>query len=248
MPLSRNTDRVHITGRIRGSLYRCSPHATVLHNLQQDGLSPANSLPPRFPHTREGMDAKPPTLSLGMVPQEVLEHIAFFAATDGFLGPPAGIVPLLTLNRSMHDALSFQNNPHLYARIFSEKFDDEAPLRRLGVAKLPPTALAEELRRRSVILKRIRAQTDTKSPPDEKHIRQVLWTAYLMVLENDGRNERQLLEFAHMNDWLKEYLFELTGASDVLKAFNGADTWARNSERMSLALWLFWYLLEPGKC
>ena len=101
-------------------------------------------------------------LSLGMVPQEVLEHIALFAATDGILGPPAGIVPLLALNRATHDALSFTNNPHLYARIFAEKYDTDAAARRLGLAALPATALAEELQRRSLVLKRIRKRIDDK--------------------------------------------------------------------------------------
>lgn len=185
--------------------------------------------------------------SLVLVPQEVLEHIAFFAATDGFLGPPAGIVPLVALNRTMHDALSFKSNPHLYARIFSEKYDEDAALRRLGVAQLPATALAEELQRRSLVLKRIRACYDSKEPSSDKHLGRVLWTAYLMVLENDGKNERQLLEYAHMNEWLKEYLFDPRGASKFFETITVSDKWVTSSEQMSLALWLFWYLLQPGE-
>ena len=187
------------------------------------------------------------TPSLGMVPQEVLEHIAFFAATDGFLGPPAGIVPLVTLNRAMHDALSCKNNPHLYARIFSEKFDEEAAVRRLGVERLPATALAEELQRRSNALKRIRARLDSKAPASDKQLSRVLWTAYLMALESDGKNERQLLEYARINDWLKEYLFDPRGASNIMNTINVSNKWADNSEHFSLALWLFWYMLQPGE-
>lgn len=191
------------------------------------------------------MPAEAPPPSLGAVPQEVLEHIAFFAATQGTLGPPAGIVPLLALNRATHDALAFQNNPHLYARIFAEKYDTAAACRRLGAAQLPATALAEELQRRSLVLKRIRARTDTIAPAADKHLGRILWTAYLMVLENDGKNERQLLEYAHMNEWLKEYLFDPHGASNFFETIRVADKWIDNSEQMSLALWLFWYLLQP---
>lgn len=187
-------------------------------------------------------------LSLGMVPQEVLEHIAFFAATDGFLGPPAGIVPLLTLNRAMHDALSCKTNPHLYARIFSEKYDEQAAVRRLGVERLPATALAEELRTRSSVLSRIRARLDSRAPACDKQLGSVLWTAYLMALESDGKNERQLLEYAHINDWLKEYLFDPDGASDIMNTINVCNKWAANSEHLSLSLWLFWYMLQPGEC
>ncbi|GJE88966.1 hypothetical protein PsYK624_050540 [Phanerochaete sordida] len=185
--------------------------------------------------------------SFAMVPQEVLEHIAFFAATDGMLGPPAGIVPLLTLNRTTHDALAFHNNPYLYARIFAEKYDTDAPARRLGLAALPATALAEELQRRSLVLKRIRARTDSRAPDAaaDKHLGRILWTAFLMVLENDGRNERQLREYARMHDWLREYLFDAHGASQVFQTIRVADRWITETEQMSLALWLFWYLLQP---
>lgn len=181
-----------------------------------------------------------------MFPQEVLEHIVFFAATDCFLGPPAGILPFLLLNRDMHEALSFDNNPHLYARIFTAKYDLAAAIRRMGSALLPATALAEELRRRSVLLRRFRnlkgCRVDETDMVDE-----MLWTAYLMVLESDGRNERQLREYARLNEWLKEYWFRPTGGSAALRIVTTTDHWPDNTERMSLALWLFWYLLRPGE-
>ena len=242
------TDRALITGRIRHRTTGAAQRLLTLilnHQLDWAPLFPSPT-GPATPLRRAAMPAKTPPPSLGMVPQEVLEHIAFFAATDGLVGPPAGIVPLLSLNRAMHDALSFKSNPHLYARIFAEKFDDGAPLRRLGVGHLHATALAEELQRRSLVLKRIRARLDSKASCSDKQIARILWTAYLMVLENDGKNERQLLEYAHVNEWLKEYLFDIAGASNILKTINEADKWALNSEQLSLALWIFWYLLRPG--
>lgn len=188
-----------------------------------------------------------PSLSLGSVPQEVLEHIAFFAATDGFLGPPSGILPFLTLNRSMHSALSFETNPHLYGRIFIDKFDHGSALRRLGVEHLPATALASELRRRSLVLKRIRRRLDCKAPPDDKQLLHVLWSAFLMVLESDGKNERQLREYAKVNDWLKDFWFAPDGASGAMYAVCTTNKWPRITEVVSLALWLFWFLLKPGE-
>lgn len=186
------------------------------------------------------------TSSFEMFPQEVLEHIVYFAATDNFLGPPTGILPFLLLNRSMYSALSFANNPHLYARIFASKYDLAAAIRRMGTALLPATALAEELRRRSIILKRFHnlkgCRVDETDMVDE-----MLWTAYLMVLESDGANERQLREYARLNEWLKEYWFRPLGASAALRIVTTTDHWPDNTERMSLALWLFWYLLRPGE-
>lgn len=185
-------------------------------------------------------------VSLDRFPQEVLEHIVFFAATDSFLGPPSGVLPFLTLNRAMHDALSFSNNPHLYARIFTAKFDIAAAVRRMGTALLPATALAEELRRRSIVLRQFRDIRGSRTARSET-IDRMLWTAYLMVLESDGKNERQLREYGRINEWFKDYWFHPLGASGALRTVNISDHWPDNTEQMSLALWLFWYVLRPGE-
>lgn len=182
-----------------------------------------------------------------MFPQEVLEHIVFFAATDNLLGPPSGIVPFLTLCRAMNNSLSFTNNPHLYARIFEQKYDLAAVSRRMGSGSLPATALAEELRRRSIVLRRFRNQKECQlSNGRTEYLDTMLWTAYLMVLESDGRNERQLREYARISQWLKDYWFHLSGASGAVRTVTNADEWLENTERMSLAIWLFWYMFRPG--
>lgn len=191
-------------------------------------------------------DASTTKASLAMFPQEVLEHIVFFAATDNFLGPPSGILPFLSLNRAMHDSLSLETNPHLYARIFSHKYDITSAIRRMGADLLPATALAEELRQRSIILRRFRDLKDSKVGRTEL-LDNMLWTAYLMVLESDGKNERQLREYARINEWLKEYWFHPAGASGALHTVTNADQWPDNTARMSLAIWLFWFLLKPGE-
>ena len=100
-------------------------------------------------------------LSLNTVPQEVLEHIAYFAGTDTFLGPPSSIVPLLLTNRQIHASLSIATNHHLYARIFAHKFDTAAPRARFGTFHLTAYALADELRRRCSVLKRLRERRDS---------------------------------------------------------------------------------------
>lgn len=183
--------------------------------------------------------------SLANVPQEVLEHIAFFSATNDFLGPPRGILPLLVLNRTMYNALSVATNPHLYARIFTHKFDVSSAFRRMGKDALPATALAEELRKRSIALKRIRYRLDSKGAACQNTLTELLWTSYLMVLESDSKNERQLREYAQMNGWLKEYWFDPAGASGAVHTVKNIDRWPENTERICLALWLFWFLLKP---
>ncbi|KAI0076883.1 hypothetical protein K474DRAFT_1597216 [Panus rudis PR-1116 ss-1] len=191
-----------------------------------------------------------PSSPFASIPQEVLEHIAYFAAADSTLGPPGGIVPLLLLNRSTYNALTFHSNSVLYARIFAHKFDVGAAVRRLGAERIHTGALAEELKRRCIHLKRIRRRLDCKLPETisrhehEEQLSAVLWTSYFMMLENEGKNEAQLREYGMIDVWLKEFWFHPSGASQAIWSVNGEE-WPVNNERMSLAMWLFWLLLRP---
>lgn len=191
---------------------------------------------------------------LAIIPQEVLEHIAFFAATDGFVGPPEGIIALLGVDRRTHAALSVSSNPYLWSRIFAFKFDlpcSASPLLE-GGRTVGPAEVCEEFKLRCTLLKRIRNRTDSLatsyvlSPTHRDCLRSILWMAFLMMLENEGKNDRQLREYAGFDGWLREFLFHPSGAS--LAAWSvKVDLWPPNDERSSLALWLFWYMLKPGE-
>ncbi|CAL1698286.1 unnamed protein product [Somion occarium] len=190
-------------------------------------------------------------LLFATMPPEILEHIAFFASTENsFLGPPHGLIPLLTLNRRIYSALSFSSNPHLYARIFGSKFDFNSAVRRLGRDNLHAGALAEELKRRSILLKRLRSRVDSIFDPSisrherEDQLNSVLWTSYFMMMENDGKNEVQLREYARIGEWLKEFWFHPDGASQAVSSVR-EDEWPANHERTSLAMWLLWFTLRP---
>ena len=82
--------------------------------------------------------------------------------------------------------------------------------------------------------------------PDGDDLTQVLWLAYLMMLENDGKNERQLREYAGIDGWLKDFWFDANGASRVVSSVS-RDEWPSNHENMCLGMWLFWLLLRPGE-
>lgn len=193
--------------------------------------------------------------SLASVPQEVLEHIAYFAATDDFLGPPEGLSALLAVDRRTHAALSMASNPYLWSRIFASKFDSSCPIQRLAERgrEIGPVEICEEFKQRCTLLKRIRHQTDclatsyTLSPTHRDALRSILWMAYLMMLENEGKNDKQLREYAGFDAWLKLFLFDRSGASLAAWSVN-MDLWPPNDERSALGLWLFWYMLKPGEC
>ncbi|KAG2151014.1 uncharacterized protein EDB93DRAFT_316413 [Suillus bovinus] len=184
------------------------------------------------------------------LPQEVMENIAFFAATTTDVGPPSDLLPLLLSCRSIYRALSLDANLHLCARIFEYKFDLNAAVRRLGQQIATPDVLSKELRKRFVYLKRIRARTDSRiyvqNMSHSPMMSELLWMAYLMMLENDGKNVKQLREYAGMEQWLMDYWFDDQGASLASKTLV-EDEWPLENEHNSLAMWLFWLFLRPDR-
>jgi len=67
-----------------------------------------------------------------------------------------------------------------------------------------------------------------------------------MMLENNGKNEQQLRDYAEMDVWLTEYWFDSRGASFATISIK-IDQWPPNDTLNSLAMWLFWFLLNPGQ-
>lgn len=192
-------------------------------------------------------------LSLSSVPQEVLEHIAFFTATYTLLGPPSSLLPLLLTSRRINASLSITANHHLYADIFCDKFDTAAPIARLGLDRLTSWALADELRRRCVVLQRLRDKLDSTTharhadgADKRMSVYDVLFTAYIMMLENEGRNKRQLVEYGLIRPWIKEFWFNPHGSS--LAIYNiRTGQWPLNCRETALGMWLFWLLLKNGE-
>lgn len=202
---------------------------------------------------------KMPNVAFDSIPQEVLENIAFYAVASNPLGPPRELAPLLLVNRRLHAALSGASNPHLHARIFGAKFDTAALVRRLGPGKATARKMAAELRRRCVQLGRMRGGvgctvgalgTSGGSGVTEEGMRalhEMLWTAYVMMLENDGRNERQLREYARLDGWLRAFWFAEDGAS-FARLEIGDNAWPPYNDLADVTMWLFWFLLRPGAC
>ena len=76
-------------------------------------------------------------------------------------------------------------------------------------------------------------------------LHEMLWTAYVMMLENDGKNERQLREYAHLDDWLRKFWFAEDGASFARLEIRG-NSWPPYNDLADVTMWLFWFLLRPG--
>lgn len=91
-----------------------------------------------------------------------------------------------------------------------------------------------------------RGGRDEEMTEDEmRALHEMLWTAYVMMLENDGKNERQLREYAHLDDWLRKFWFAEDGASFARLEIRD-NSWPPYNDLADVTMWLFWFLLKPG--
>jgi hypothetical protein len=118
--------------------------------------------------------------------------------TASIFGPPQ-VLLLLLLNHAFHNALNLQACPELYARVFGFYFDLGFSGKRIH-SSFSSQCLAAELVRRFYVLRRIRLLDFS-----EQTIRVDLWTAYLMLLESDGANEK-MLAAAGMSGFIVELI------------------------------------------
>ncbi|KDQ08919.1 hypothetical protein BOTBODRAFT_539323 [Botryobasidium botryosum FD-172 SS1] len=169
--------------------------------------------------------------------RDVLENIAFYLATNDFIGPPAHLVSLLGVCQLFYDVLAFRHNSSLYARIFRAKFDSAAPARRYGRDLVTSSCLATELCSRFEAMRRMRrvAKTGKLWDVEEDAVHHDLWTSYLMATESDGKNRQQLMEYACLHDYVRLYIKEELAP---LRYRPGVPL--EKPER-SLALWLLWF-------
>jgi hypothetical protein len=169
------------------------------------------------------------------LPPEIIEDIAFWLATeDTSIAPPNNLIPLLLLNRETNQFLSFNSNHYLYARIYAAKFDTKTSTRRLGKGRLTAFGLTAELKKRCMHLRAIRNFSF-----ELELIEPAIWTAFVMMLENDGKNERLLVEYAHITHWLKHYWIAISSALE-------REGWPSNSLLHSACMWLLCNFYPEG--
>jgi hypothetical protein len=164
---------------------------------------------------------------------DVLDRIVVLCCSSSLLEPPRGLLSLLLTCRWFRDTLSIRARPELYADIFVTAFDIAAPRRRF--ITLNASFVADELVHRYTVLHRVR-NVDVS----DKHVVTDLWTIYLMILESDGLNERQLnaaCALPFIVECMRQYLPH--GAMRRLSDSNVTQV-------RSLSLWSFWLLVTYG--
>ncbi|GJE89645.1 hypothetical protein PsYK624_057490 [Phanerochaete sordida] len=172
---------------------------------------------------------------LPKLPFTILEHIGLEVAVVDPLGPPSDLISLLCTCRHIHSCLSFDNNRHLYARIFRQKFDTRAVVRRFGDRCTRLNTTAAQLKVYCELLKRIR-RGDTAADPET--IKVDFRMALFMFLENDGRNEAQL-QWAGLGAFVDRFV-----RTRLREGCDQTAGWPPESEMNALALWLLWFTTD----
>lgn len=183
--------------------------------------------------------------ALQTLPLEILDEIAFELVALEPLGPPSDILSLLVASSHFNQALSPSANPGLYARIFRHKFDYSAVERRA----FTPTSnqyldqlihycrALQILRSGNVFVQPRPMGTDDD---DERCAFDALGTGFIMMMEDDGKNARQL-QWAGADVFAERFL-----RRRLYEGRDENDGWPIESPHNSWALWLFWMLTTDG--
>ncbi len=121
------------------------------------------------------------------VPTEIISTIAFhLSLSPTLIGPPSSLIPFLLSCKRINSALSFKNNPRLYAELFEVSFDLKAGKRRYKEenqeGRMKARGLAEEFKKRCEGLKRLRKLVEKKNVEELRE--EDAWMLYMMLIEN----------------------------------------------------------------
>lgn len=178
------------------------------------------------------------------LPGVVLDEVAIALGTHSLPGPPSDVLTMLLLCKRVYGETSWC---FVFSRIFYHKFDASAPIRRLcNKSDYNLTvALAEELAKRFKTLRRFKNGYFRKRRVrlGSETLRIDLWRAYIMFLENDGKNAAQLVQYAGVDVFADCYIFALGSYWDHVPE---KDRSIDHDEFHSLAMELFWYT-EKGR-
>ncbi|RDX46801.1 hypothetical protein OH76DRAFT_1442743 [Lentinus brumalis] len=171
------------------------------------------------------------------LPPDVILAVAFHLATVEPLGPPRHLPALLLTCRYIADILDTHRKA-LYARIFRATYDTGAALRRLGHTTLTNSALAFQLVKQTRALKRLR-----HGSLDSDNLLSDLWTAYLMFLENDGRNYRHLIHYARVDSLVDRFMETRLWA----RRMHAGTGWPLDITPNALVVWMLWFTMTPER-
>ncbi|KAF5345544.1 hypothetical protein D9758_012023 [Tetrapyrgos nigripes] len=175
------------------------------------------------------------------LPQELLDHIAFYLACPVLHGLPESVTPLLLTHSILKDKLA--NSHALFARIFSYKFSFSAIRRRAYTPK--SSEIAFQLRRSCEALREVKHRLLSPHPFAEESDRGLLplddifLTLWLMCIDDDGCNRMQM-ECASVYQWVERYVRTQLYAETE-------HGWPVDNPRNSCAMWIMWFLTSKAR-
>ncbi|KAG5635685.1 hypothetical protein H0H81_010403 [Sphagnurus paluster] len=187
----------------------------------------------------------PPAANLTTIPQELSDIIALTLTLLDPLGPPSALLPLMVSCRTLHARFSPHTNPALHASIFGRKFDSAAVSRRHGGAPPTPHGYVTQLHQYLTAMRVFRRGDAYEGVCDglwgedvpDIGLGEALQIGVVMMMEDDGKNARQLLLWARADVFVKRLLKR--------RLYAGAEAnygWPLDDEENANALWLLWLL------
>jgi hypothetical protein len=178
-----------------------------------------------------------PRLGLEGCPTDILERVALALVDEDSVGPPTELPSLLCTSKTIHSKISMQKNPYLYSKIFQAKFDAGPAVRRLGEDCRASRARANELMKRFITLKRFRSMP-LHQFAEASTARDDIWLVYILFLEHERNNYRQLVHYGRVNDFAYYYLKPGGPFHHGTERNRG---WKVDNELNALVAWLFWF-------
>lgn len=179
----------------------------------------------------------PPFLRL---PEELLQEIAFAISALQPLGPPFILLPLMLTCTLIHNMMDH----NLWARVFHYKFDSGA-IRRRALDPLPRQC-TDQLMRYCTAMQVLRGANHYFGTAFEAEefsfgLEDALLTALMMMYEDDGRNSRQLVEWARLPPLLSSII-----TRRLYEGSEGNHHWAIQNRLNACAIWLMWLTMSEG--
>lgn len=169
-----------------------------------------------------------------LLPITILHHIALDLLAITPLGPPT-LLPTLRLTSRLF------SHPDFIKAVFALKFDVRAQERRAYTVR--GIDALDQMKRYCAALAVFR-RGDVWYHPDyddeyaaDVDVETALWTAYVMLLENDGKNRAQL-EHAGVLVFVDRYV--------RLRMYEGSMGWPLETTETACALWILWMVETDG--
>lgn len=182
-------------------------------------------------------------LSLTTIPVDILELIVHHVSAVEPMGPPRGLLALLSTCRTLYYSLSIRHNSAVYGHCFRLNFDISALLRRfdtnsdVDASRTSSSGLAAEICARFAALHYMRAVVEAQNLFifSEQQTLHHLWTIYFMCIESDSKNHKYLFRYGQMREYarlcLDQYLLPSLDTAGLLP-----DTVDR-----CLMMWIHWF-------